>query len=380
MSNNNFIQGIRRTAKAEAEKDFAADWGTFWKVAGSYIGQYAMAIVGFAADFAVAFSMIYGATKQEFLSFLGAAAICIVIQYGYGGATFRIAKAVKNGKISEGRYMRSAIIAGAFGIAALGASLYLSFNFDAVFRVASEPQAAKELKDEDAINVYYDGKISALRDDYMIQYATLQSQRNELATQRNEEGVLLWTSRRTMEKMDTKMLPDLRKTYETQVATLETERAQRLQQVIKSNEVTSKKWEAKITEGAMFTQWFNISVNLLRVLLIIGYAIFLLDVYQDEEDRKTIAKNAVPSPYVAVGNPPSETTQRNALDSVANWVQTTNYNRVAAELSKQKAKLRAYRSKLQRNEGNAETNLAGAAMAEHEIERLEGILAGRKGV
>lgn len=378
-SSNNLIQSIRNEAKREAEKDFAADWGYFWKVAGSWIGQYIMAIVGFAADFAVAYSMLYGATKHGFASFLGAVAICAVIQYGYGGATFRITKAVKTGKISEGRYMRSSIIGGAFGLAALGASLYLSFNFDSVFRVASEPQAAKELVDENSVNSYYDGKIATLRNDYNAQYETLQSQRKDLAAQRTESGEILWTSRRSMEKMDTKTLPALRSAYETSVAVLETERSQRLQQTIAGNAATVQKWDAKIAEGAMFTRWFNIGVNLLRVLLIVGYAIFLLDVYQDEDEKAEIVRRAVPgtSPYMAVSNPPAETVQRNGPESVANGAQSLDMRGVAAELLKQKAKLRAYNSKLQRNEGNAETNRSGAAMAQSEVERLQAILSGR---
>ena len=389
---NNLVQSIRNEAKREAEKDFAADWGYFWKVAGSWIGQYIMAIVGFAADFAVAYSMLYGATKHGAASFLGAVAICAVIQYGYGGATFRITKAVKTGKISEGRYMRSSIIGGAFGLAALGASLYLSFNFDSVFRVASEPQAAKELVDENSVNGYYDSKIATLRNDYNAQYETLQAQRKDLSAQRTESGEILWTSRRSMEKMDTRTLPALRSAYEAAVAALETERSQRLQQVIAGNVVTMEKWDAKIAEGAMFTRWFNIGVNLLRVLLIVGYAIFLLDVYQDEEEKMEQVMRTAPgaSSYMAVSNPPAETVQRNGPESVANYAQSIDMRKVAYDLERQKSQYRSYKSKIkatdERNvllrtagkpELSNETNLAGLARAKTEIERLQAILSGR---
>ncbi len=408
---NKFIEGIRNEARNEATKDFAADWGGFWKVAGSYIGQYAMAFVGFFADFAVAFSMLYGATRSSFGAFLGAAAVCTVIQYGYGGATFRIAKAVKTGKISEGRYMRSAIIAGIFGLSALGASLYLSYNFDAVFRVASEPVAEGEMKDEGAILAYYEDKIATLRADYETERNALQEKRNDLQRQRNEAGEVLWTARRTMEKMDTKTAPALRATFEQSVAALEAERAQRLQQVIAENATTGAKWEARIAEGAYFTRWFNIAVNLLRVLLIIGYAIFLLDVYQDEEtaihtsQSEEKARQAVPKglPLLAISNPPkyanpaqfappapvratpppdiAEEDSATKPEPVANWTQRiagADVRNVAAQLGKAKARARAYRSKIERNEGDETTNRAGLAKALDEISRLEKILSSVK--
>lgn len=362
---NNIIKTIRAEAKREAEKDFAADWGLFWKVAGSWIGQYLMAFVGFFADFAVAFSMLYGATKHGFASFLGAAAVCVVIQYGYGGATFRITKAFKNGKIAEGRYARSAIIGGAFGLATLGASLYLSFNFDAVFRTASEPVAARELKDEGAVNAYYDEKIATIRNDYNAQYETLQEQRKQLSAQRTDDGQIVWLSRKSIAKMDDKTIPALRSGYEKSVAALETERAQRLQQTLTQNETTAAKWDAKITEGAMFTRWFNIAVNLLRVLLIIGYAIFLLDVYQDEEETmgktQSRARVSVPNaPPSLVPRPVSftqrdieamlsgETTPPPPAKSVSNKVAERNAQRkeVAKELEKARANVRSYQSRI----------------------------------
>ena len=382
---NNIIAGIRNEAKREAEKDFAADWGHFWKIAGSYIGQYIMAIVGFAADFAVAFSMLYGATRHSFASFLGAGAVCIIIQYGYGGATFRIAKAIKTGKITEGKYMRSAIIAGAFGLCALGASLYLSFNFDAVFRVASEPQAEKELQDEDGVNQYYDDKIATLRTDYETERNALQEKRKGLENQRNSEGEIFWNSRQSIAAIDKKQAPSLRATFEQSLATLETERAQRLQQVIEQNEKVSKKWDAKILQGAMFTRWFNISVNLIRVLLIIGYAIFLLDVYDDEQERSRQAQQSMPMNYMPVSFGTPVTPPVTAQNTVSNSMQQTQPKReaidfrgVAAQLAKQRAKARAYRSKLRNGIGDTETNRTGLAMAEEEIERLEGILSQQK--
>lgn len=375
---NNLIQSIRNEARNEAEKDFAADWGTFWKVAGSYIGQYIMAIVGFAADFAVAFSMLYGATRHTFASFLGAGAICIIIQYGYGGATFRITKAIKTGKITEGRYMRSGIIGGAFGLAALGASLYLSFNFDSVFRVASEPQAKKEMKDEGAVNAYYDDKIATLRNDYDTERNELQRKRNELRNNRTSSGEIMWTSRVTVRDIDTKLLPTLRATYDSNVTALEKERAQRLQEAIAGNAATSQKWDAKILQGAMFTRWFNISVNLLRVLLIIGYAVFLLDVYEDESDKREVAKLAVPLSPIPVSFPPVAEPQRNDKNAVSNSAQPVNLNGVAKQLERVKAKRRAYMSKLRNGIGDPETNQSGLAECETEIERLEAILAGQK--
>lgn len=401
---NKFIEGIRNEARNEATKDFAADWGGFWKVAGSYIGQYAMAFVGFFADFAVAFSMLYGATRSSFGAFMGAAAVCTVIQYGYGGATFRIAKAVKTGKISEGRYMRSAIIAGGFGLAALGASLYLSYNFDAVFRVASEPVAEGEMKDENAILAYYETKLATLRADYETERNALQAKRNDLGKQRNEAGEVLWTARRTIEKIDTKTAPALRATFEQSIAALEAERAQRLQQVIAENETTGAKWEARIAEGAYFTRWFNIAVNLLRVLLIIGRAIFLLDVYQDDETEEK-ARQATPKapPLIAISNPPKYATPAQFAppspvratpppdvaeedastkpEPVANWMQRiagADVRNVAAQLGKAKARARAYRSKIERNEGDEATNRAGLAKAMDEIARLEKILSSVK--
>lgn len=385
----NFVAAIRNEARKEAQKDFAADWGGFWKVAGSYIGQYAMAFVGFFADFAVAYSMLYGSTKHSFASFLGAAAVCVVIQYGYGGATFRIAKAVKTGKISEGRYMRSAIIGGTFGLAALGASLYLSFNFDSVFRVASEPQAEKELVDVNSINAYYDGKIATLRNDYETERGATSQRIAELHKQRTESGEIMWTARRTVERMEKGALAT-RGNYEAAVAALENERSHRMSATDEKNAATTAKWDAKIVQGAMFTRWFNIAVNLVRVLLIVGYAIFLLDVYQDEEEKYELARGAAPAArqYVPVSSPPppaaTETTatlpHETPKNAVSNGMQPLNMNGVAAELARQRAKARAYRSKLQRNEGNADTNNSGLSLALDEISRLEGILAGNKGV
>lgn len=361
---NNIIKTIRAEAKREAEKDFAADWGLFWKVAGSWIGQYLMAFVGFFADFAVAFSMLYGATKHGFASFLGAAAVCAVIQYGYGGATFRITKAFKNGKITEGRYARSAIIGGAFGLATLGASLYLSFNFDAVFRTASEPQADKEMEDEGAVNAYYDGKIATLRSDYETERNATAQRIAELQKQRTESGEIMWTARRTTERME-KGAITTRAKYEDAVAALEAERAQRLNATVQKNGATAAKWDAKITEGAMFTRWFNIAVNLLRVLLIIGYAIFLLDVYQDEEETaektQSRARVSVPNaPPSLVPRPVSftqrdieamlsgETTPPPPAKSVSNKVAERNAQRkeVAKELEKARANVRSYQSRI----------------------------------
>ena len=185
-----------------------------------------------------------------------------------------------------------------------------------------------------------------------------------------------------MEKMDTKTLPALRGSYESAVAALETERAQRLQQTIAGNATVSAKWDAKIAEGAMFTRWFNIGVNLLRVLLIVGYAIFLLDVYQDEEEKiEHIAKVAPGmSSYMAVSNPPAATESRNTPERVSNSSQPIDMNGVAAQLEKEKSKRNAYKSKIHKGVGVKETNDAGLARALYEIERLSGILAGQKGL
>ena len=393
MKKNNMITAIRQEAKAEAEKDFAADWGPFWKVAGSYIGQYAMAALGFAADFAVAFSLIYSATRNTAGAFLSAFAICAVIQYGYGGATFRITKAVKNGRIAEGRYMRSAIVGGLFGAATLGASLYLSFHFDSVFEVASEPNAKAEMKDEGAVNAYYDAKISALRDAYETERNGLATLRETHRNQRNEAGEILWTSRRTLEKIETQQLPALRRNYDESVTALEKERAQRLQQVVRYNDETTAKWGERILQGGAFTRWFNISINLLRVFLIIGYAVFLLDVYKDEEDAEAQRRATMPpSAIMRISNPPIPAPQfvwkssagetlRPAtppLPQVANSPQPVSgatvewdVRNVAHELAKARNKARAYRSKIKSGKGNDDTNRAGLASALREIEALE---------
>ena len=357
------VQAIRNEAKREAEKDFAADWGMFWKVAGSWIGQYVMAFVGFFADFAVAFSMLYGATKHSFASFAGAAAVCAVIQYGYGGATFRITKAFKNGKIAEGRYTRTAIIAGAFGLATLGASLYLSFNFDSVFRVASEPQAEKELIDENAVNAYYDEKMGALRNDYETERNATAQRIAELQKQRTESGEIMWTARRTTERME-KAAITTRTKHEEAVAALEAERAQRLGATVEKNSATAAKWDAKITQGAHFTRWFNIAVNLLRVLLIVGYAVFLLDVYQDEEEAAPVAQKramtAVPAGPPSMFPQPvsftqrdleallSETTPPPPAKSVSNPALERNAQRkeVAKQLEKARSNVRSYQSRI----------------------------------
>lgn len=50
---------------------------------------------------------------------------------------------------------------------------------------------------------------------------------------------------------------------------------------------------------------------------------------------------------------------------------------LAASLTKQKAKLRAYKSKLRRGEGAEETNRSGAAVAQSEVDRLQAILSGQ---
>jgi hypothetical protein len=380
-NNSNTAREVRRRAAEEIDKDFAADWGGFWMIAGNYIGMYAMAVLGFIADFAVAFSLIYGATRSTFAALLAAAAVCGVIQYGYGGATFRITKAIKTGRINQPRYLRSAIIAGAFGAATLGASLYLSYHFDSVFEVASEPQAAAEMKDEGGVNTYYDEKIATLRADYETERNALQEKRNGLQQQRNEAGEVLWTARRSLESIDKKQAPALRSGYEAAVAALETERAQRLQQTIATNTATAEKWNAKIIEGSDFTRWFNIAINIARLVLIVGWVVFLMDVDEDRKKREEDAMNAVPSAPVAALRPvafPAPATDENTVSNRMQQREPVDLRGVARDLEKWKAKARAYRSKIQRNEGNAETNEAGLAQCIYEIERLTAILASVK--
>lgn len=381
----------------EVEKDFAADWGGFWMIAGNYIGMYAMAVLGFVADFAVAFSLIYGATRSTFAALLSAAAVCAVIQYGYGGATFRITKAIKTGRINQPRYLRSAIIAGAFGAATLGASLYLSYHFDSVFEVASEPQAAAEMKDESSVNTYYDEKIAALRADYETERNALQEKRNGLQQQRNEAGEVLWTARRSLESIDKKQAPALRSGYETAVAALETERAQRLQQTIATNTATAEKWNTKIIEGSQFTRWFNIAINIARLVLIVGWVVFLMDVDEDRKKREEDAINAVPSAPVASLRPvsfPPPATDVNVVGNYSQRREPVDLRGVARDLEKQKRIYSAYKSKIkatdEENERRMnlndpgkpqlsnETNYAGLARAKHEIERLSAILASVK--
>lgn len=386
MKNNSTINEIRRKAREEAEKDFAADWGTFWNVAGNWIGMYAMAVLGFVADFAVAYSLIYSATRSNFAALLSATAVCAVIQYGYGGATFRITKAVKTGKVNESRYLRSVVIAGLFGAATLGASLYLSYHFDSVFEVASEPQAAKEMKDEGAVNAYYDEKIAALRTDYEAERNALQEKRNGLQRQRNEAGEVLWTARRSMESIDKKQAPALRENYESSVAALEAERSAMLQQTLQENAATADKWRAKILEGSQFTRWFNIAVNLARLLLIVGWVLFLLDVDEDRKKRDKEAASAVPQQPAAYLSPvsfppPPEVrnvapeTAQNPVSNGAQGREPIDLRGVAEQLRKAKARARAYRSKIERNEGNAATNESGLSLALEEIAKLEGLLA-----
>jgi hypothetical protein len=381
MATNNTAKEVRRRAAEETDKDFAADWGGFWMIAGNYIGMYAMAVLGFVADFAVAFSLIYGATRSTFAALLSATAICAVIQYGYGGATFRITKAIKTGRISQPRYLRSAIIAGAFGGATLGASLYLSYHFDSVFEVASEPQAEAEMKDEGQVNAYYDDKIATLRTDYETERNALQEKRNGLQQQRNEAGEVLWTARRSLESIDKKQAPALRSGYEAAVAALEAERAQRLQQTIATNAATSEKWRAKIMEGSQFTRWFNIAINIARLVLIVGWVVFLMDVDEDRKRREEEAMSAIPSAPSMPLRPvafPAPATPQNAVSNGAQRREPVDLRGVARDLERWKAKARAYRSKIQRNEGNAETNEAGLAQCVYEIERLSAILASVK--
>jgi len=396
-NNSNTAREVRRRAMEEKEKDFAADWGGFWMIAGNYIGMYAMAVLGFIADFAVAFSLIYGATRSTFAALLSATAICAVIQYGYGGATFRITKAIKTGRINQPRYLRSAIIAGAFGLATLGASLYLSYHFDSVFEVASEPQAEKEMKDESAVNAYYDEKIAALRSDYETERNALQTKRNDLQRQRNEAGEILWTARRSLESIDKKQAPALREGYESAVAALETERATMLQQTIATNSATAQKWNAKIMQGSQFTRWFNIAINIARLVLIVGWVVFLMDVDEDRKRREEDAMNAVPSAPSTAMRPvafPPPATHRNAVSNYVQQREPVDLRGVAKDLEKWKSQYRAYKSKIkatdEENERRAklndpkkpqlsnETNYAGLARAEYEVQRLSEILASVK--
>jgi hypothetical protein len=289
--------------------------------------------------------------------------------------------------------MRSAIVGGVFGIATLVASLYLSLHFDSVFEVASEPNAKAEMKDEGAVNAYYDDKIATLRNAYETERNALTALRATHEKQRNEAGQILWTSRRTIEKVETQQLPALRRNYEESVTALENERAQRLQQAVSHNRETTEKWGERILQGGAFTRYFNISINLLRVFLIIGYAIFLLDVYKDEEDAEAQRRaTAPPSAIVRVSNPPlpvsefvwkaqSGETLRPAtqpLPQVANLAQPVvpatmewDVRNVAHALAKARNKARAYRSKIKSGKGNDETNRAGLAAALREIEALE---------
>lgn len=385
----------RRADNEGRKKDLASEWGSFWEVMGNWVGNYLLGVIGFAADFAVAFALLYSATQRTAPSVLFALAFCAAIQWGFGASVFKVTKGIKRGDFTRDAFRASIVFASFFAVLTLTISLYFSVNTDKLVEVAGKPKMQEELQDVNGVNAYYDEQVLALTQQYNSELASLQKQIKDLRNDKNADGETRWLSLKSATKLEQTELPALKESYRKRIEQRERERVDEIALINADNANVKDAFTVNVLRGGQATKWMNVSINIIRVFLLMAFAVFVQNVSDERSARRKVdppphvmaVSNTGPDPQVTsllrkvanleqqLSEKPKEVVRYIAPPSPPKQEKKTNNNDAAERLRKLKAKRRVYKSYLKNGQRDPKTVEQNISEIDNEIAEIEKALA-----
>lgn len=291
-----------RVNREKSNKDLVDEYGTFWTVVAQIVGNYIFGILGAAADILVLFSIFYVATRNAVAATVAAVLLGVAIQLIYGFSLFKAAKNYFRGDYEKPGFKPMLYLTATLSILMLCATAFLSTKTDKLVFVAAEQNF--ELQDESGVNAYYDSLATVAATLYTQDRDALTVEANRL----NSDKIMWkgkWTTRERSSRQAAKItgeeLPALRQSYENEKALIEERRNADLLAVRSGNTAKTERFEQDVIMGGNTSIGFNLAINLLRGIIIIWFANFIVNAGKNEKESTPATSGNSVANRVAAG-------------------------------------------------------------------------------
>jgi hypothetical protein len=260
--------------KEASKKSLIEKWGGIMYASG-YLGASILGVVGGIFDFAVFYGIIYAAFQIGWVAFLLAGAGAALIQILFGRSAFQLARSLYEGDHARQEY-RSTIFSGIVIVAfSLGATLWLSVNTTPIVHAVNEGNLA--LVNPEDIRARYNAEIADLRASKKAEEAQALARVQQLEKDVTAKGEIRWNSHKAIGKIQSEELPTIANRYDRSIATVEAAREAAIIAAMSDNSEAKQTFSQKVTFGAITIKGINIVINLLRLVLLVAFAMFLTD-------------------------------------------------------------------------------------------------------
>lgn len=288
---------VDRRIEKETQKDqFKNDYGPFWMFFGSILGVWVLGIVGGIFDGWTIYSLNMNASGDFWYSLFIAASIGVIVQIGYGSPVAKATKVFHNRTHKEGKYRRALITMLLLAICSFSVSILFSVRADAIAENMSKHFLDSKVKDAAPVMAYYDSLVAAekllLAESEMLiekQVSVLRS--DKIYDEPTGKKVTRWANLKPINKLLTEDMPAVRNLHQSNINMYLNERAEKLAAIDSTNIQTSLDNSIKLAKSGSTLVGANVIINLFRLILIVGFAVFLEDAKEKVGKDKDLLAN-----------------------------------------------------------------------------------------
>lgn len=313
----NFKNIVRRDADKEAsKKDLIEEYGnTVWIM--GYPVNILLAIIGGLFDAAVIYSVVYLSLGSHITAIIAAIIGASFIQMLVGEPLMKIAKRFYSGDFEKKGYGKMLVFDSLKFFVGMGFTLFLSLQTVKLVDVALSEKYTAEKATDSPIKDYYNNQRALVDSTYHADREQLDIDVEKLSQQKvREAGV--WVIQSNAKKAIAKIIktdaPNLLATKTKALENLKTEEIAAIAKLEKENKAIDGKQSKAIIWGGNITKFANITINIIRAIILLFYMLFILDarneIEGEQEGEQTQTRH--PEQVVRVVEQPTRTVVRNA--------------------------------------------------------------------
>jgi hypothetical protein len=165
------------------------------------------------------------------------------------------------------------------------------------------------------IRAKYNAEIADLRASKKAEEAQALARVQELQKDVTAKGEIRWNSHKAIGKIQSEELPTIANRYDRSIATVEAAREAAILAAMSDNSEAKQTFSQKVTFGAITIKGINIVINLLRLVLLVAFAMFLTDAAKERKGstqrRQAVGFTPSASPSLASAERKEPTEQVN---------------------------------------------------------------------
>ena len=293
---------IKSRVKTEKEKTTLTDqYGGLAFLLGPVLGKWVLGIISGVADALVLSSMFFLASRHWVGSIVAGITLSIVAQFAMGESLTRSVITFSRRDYDKGKgYKHMMYLSGGIVLVMLAATLYLSYNSGAVVEALTEKTLV--IRDEVKTMQDQDAALTDLRKNYEAEKAELLAEQKRLEDDkvRTSKGMeTRWQSFVAARKITNERIPALEEQYKKEREALISQKSTLFDRVAQNNDENKQKHHRYVSKTSQTVIYFNIGFNLLRCLLLIAYALFLVHAGNEVQLPARHTHTVAPTPHPA---------------------------------------------------------------------------------